>query len=315
MLSALQIVSPLILIIFLGFFSFKREIFNKSLIDALNKFVYLIPIPALLFRNTATIEFPEIFPLELWGAYFGSMLITSILGVLLSMSISKNRPFKGNVIIGFGSAFSNTVMLGIPVVLTALGDEAGIPLFLILAVHGIISFSVVTVLLEISSKTDTNLKGTFVAIGRSLSGLPVILALVAGLSWNATDLTFPIYLDKFLEILSGAAIPIALFAIGGSLTQIKIEGSIKEALIVTFFKLGIHPFVAFILASYLFKLPFLWIATVTILASMPSGIFTSVFAVRYGTAEDIASSSIVISTVLSSITISLWLTFFIVNYP
>jgi predicted permease len=57
-------------------------------------------------------------------------------------------------------------------------------------------------------------------------------------------------------------------------------------------------------------LPPLFVATITLLSAMPSGVFTAVFAAQYKVAEAEASSMIVVTTVLSAFTISLWLTFF-----
>ena len=314
MLTAIQAISPLVLIIAIGFLVFKRKALESSAVATLNKFVFLIAAPALLFRNTAITTFPEFMPWGLWGSYFGSMFLTVILAALISYLFSKHRSSSEKIIIGFGSGFSNTVMLGIPVVLISLGSEASIPLFLILAVHGVICFSCATALLEITTKKEREFKNTLLAVLKSLSGLPVILALLAGLAWNAFGLILPISLDKFLEILGNATIPLALFAIGGSLTQIKLSGALNEAFMMACLKLFVHPAAAFLMALHLFNLPPLWIATVTILAAMPSGVFVSVFASRYQCAEDVAASSIMISTLLSAITVSLWLSFFINNY-
>jgi|TARA_B110000196_G_scaffold260502_1_gene231807 predicted permease len=314
MLTAIEVISPLVFIIALGFVVFKREALKSDALETLNKFVFLIAAPALLFRNTAITDFPEILPWGLWGSYFGSMVLTVLLAMILSSLFFKNRSAPEKIIIGFGSGFSNTVMLGIPVILISLGNEASIPLFLILALHGVIAFSLVTAFMEITTKKEREFKNTMLAVFRSLSGLPVILALIAGLTWNAFNLILPIPFDKFLEILGNAAIPLALFGIGGSLTQIKLKGALTEASLITALKLFIHPFMAFTMAVYLFKLPPLWIATVTLLAAMPSGIFVSVFAERYKYAEDVASSSIMISTLVSAVSISAWLTFFINNY-
>jgi predicted permease len=66
----------------------------------------------------------------------------------------------------------------------------------------------------------------------------------------------------------------------------------------------------FALAQYVFALPPLWVATITLLAAMPSGVFTSVFAIRYETAQQEASSTIVLSTVLGAFSVSVWLLVF-----
>ena len=66
----------------------------------------------------------------------------------------------------------------------------------------------------------------------------------------------------------------------------------------------------FLAAHYLFDLPPLFTATITLLAAMPTGVFTAVFAEQYKTAEATASSAIVITTVLGAFSIALWLSLF-----
>jgi len=310
MLLALQVISPLIFIIFLGYLIFRFKILDNLSLTTLNKFVFLIAAPALLFRNTAITEFPDIFPWSLWSSYFLGMTITAGLGMLVGLNKTLNNKSSSAVIKGFGSSFSNTVMLGIPVVLTAFGEEAGIPLFLILALHGLISFSLASLFLEITTKNNNAPKETALAVMKSISGLPVVIALASGLLWNITNLPLPGFADKFLELLGGVAIPLALFGIGGSLTQVKLSGSISSAVLISALKLLIHPVLVFILANYVFKLPGLWVATATVLASMPTGIFVSVFADRYEVEEDLSSSVIMISTLAGGISISIWLAFF-----
>jgi malonate transporter len=71
--------------------------------------------------------------------------------------------------------------------------------------------------------------------------------------------------------------------------------------------LGVHPLLVFCAAHYVFALEPLFTATITLLAAMPTGVFSAVFATQYKTAEADASSAIVVSTLLGAITITFWL--------
>ena len=55
---------------------------------------------------------------------------------------------SARVIFAFGACFSNTVMLGIPIILTAFGPAAGLPFFMVLAFHGLLVFTTALVCLE-----------------------------------------------------------------------------------------------------------------------------------------------------------------------
>ena len=65
MLTAASVILPVIAIIALGFFLVRMTLFTPDQNTALNKFVFMIAAPALLFRNVAITEFPETTP---WGA-------------------------------------------------------------------------------------------------------------------------------------------------------------------------------------------------------------------------------------------------------
>ncbi len=308
--ASLNAILPVIGLIAVGFLAVRRGVFADQQTDILNKFVFVIAAPALLFRNTALTEFPEVIPWGLWFSYYGSMFAAMAVGIVASYAFSPERNFAERTIIGFGSSFSNTVMLGIPVILTAFGSEAATPLFLILAFHSILFFTVSTILLELGTHRAARLRDLMLAVVRSLSGQQVLLALLAGVAWNATGLGLAAPVDRFLEILGTAAIPVALVAVGGTLATVEVRRSINVAFYVTAVKLIIHPLMAYGLAAYVFGLPGLWVAVVTLLAAMPTGVFTSVFATRYGAAAGAASSTIMIATLCGAVTVAAWLTYF-----
>ena len=82
------------------------------------------------------------------------------------------------------------------------------------------------------------------------------------------------------------------------------------SLFVGVFKLGLMPIAVYLMAQNVFGLEPLFVATITVLSAMPTGVFTAVFAAHYQTAEAEAASSIVVTSIMSAVTISLWLSFF-----
>ncbi len=78
-------------------------------------------------------------------------------------------PFERSAITGFGGGFGNTVLLGIPLVLTAFGDEANLPLFLMVAFHSTLQFTGITVVIEVGRGSRASLREL---PGRSRPGSP-----------------------------------------------------------------------------------------------------------------------------------------------
>jgi predicted permease len=117
-----------------GYAATFTRVFNRDAANALASFVFYFAIPVMMFRNMATTALPEAIA---WG-----YLLSYLIGVALVFGIGMTAArlgfggsFERQAIIGFGSAFGNSVLLGIPLVLTALGEQASLPLFLLLAFH------------------------------------------------------------------------------------------------------------------------------------------------------------------------------------
>ncbi|MEC8578630.1 MAG: AEC family transporter, partial [Pseudomonadota bacterium] len=176
MLTVASIIFPVIGIIALGFFLVRANMFTSEQNTALNKFVFMIAAPALLFRNVAVTEFPETTPWGLWLSYYLVMFGCMALSIGFARVLLPRRSGPDCVIIGFGSSFSNTVMLGIPIILTAFGEAAALPLFLVLAFHGLLIFSTGILLMELSTSSSRSLRGAISALPQALSNQTVLIA-------------------------------------------------------------------------------------------------------------------------------------------
>lgn len=310
MLIALFVVAPVIAVIAVGYGAAWRGVFTEDNVATLNRFVFTLAAPALLFRNVALTDFPDDLSIGLWVSYYVPMLAIMAIGFFVARWVFPARAVAEYVVMGFGACFSNTVMLGIPIILTAFGPAAGLPLFLILAFHGLVVFTAALTCLEAATNPQMRLKDMPPKLGHAMRDQAVVMALAAGVVWNFTGLGLAAPIDRFLELLGAAAIPVALIAIGGRLAFIAVGDNLPVALFVGVFKLAIMPLCVYATATYLFGLPVLFVATITLLSAMPTGVFTAVFAAQYKMAEAEASSTIVVTTVLSALTVSLWLTFF-----
>jgi malonate transporter len=310
MLIALFVVAPVIAVIVLGYGAARRGIFSDSNVTTLNRFVFVIAAPALLFRNVALTEFPETLSIGLWLAYYLPMLTIMALAFFMARLLFRARATADYVIIAFGGGFSNTVMLGIPIILTAFGSAAGLPLFLILAFHGLLVFTIALTSLEAATNRDLRLADLPPKLVGAMREQVVVMALAAGVIWNFTGFGLAAPIDRFLELLGSAAIPVALIAVGGRLAFIKIGDNLSAALFIGAFKLVVMPLAVYAAAQYVFALTPLYVATLTLLSAMPTGVFAAVFAAQYQKAEAEASGAITVTTLLSALTIALWLGFF-----
>jgi predicted permease len=203
-----------------------------------------------------------------------------------------------------GAGFSNTVLLGIPIIITAFGPEASLPIFLIIAFHGPTLMPLTTALIQMGKGTEVSLVGQIRSVAVELFRNPIIMGLLLGLLANLTHLTLPAAADRFLELLGTAAVPCALFAMGASMASYPLMGDVPPALCLVLVKLVVHPLVVWILAVPVFGLEGLWVAVAVTMAAMPSGINVYLFGARYDAAPGVAARTVLLSTLFSVGTLS-----------
>ena len=312
-MEAVQLVLPIFGIISLGYLAARTGFLTTAAVDGIDRYVFNFALTALLFRALANTALPTEMPWGLWFSYYGGVLIVWAIGALLARMFFRRSP-ADSVIIGFGGGFSNTVMLGIPIILTAYGEEAGVPLFFILAFHGLTVFTIATFLLETTKPRDGAALTLVQILRESVKGVvtnPIIVALAFGIGFGQTGLSIPGPLDVTLEMLARTGIPCALFVLGATLVRYELKRSIDAAALIAAVKLVLHPIVVLGLSSFVFVLPPLWIKVAVTMAAMPTGVFCFVLANRYQAAPGAASSSILLATGFSLITLTLVLNYFL----
>jgi len=276
------------------------NLFPVSAAEGVARFVFDFAIPALLFRAMATSQVFDNPPWALWAAFFPAALIVYWLGFVIARK-SFGRDLEGAAITGMGACYGNTVLLGIPIILLVFGEAGLLPSFLIISVHSLVLMTVATVLLESGRAEGRDALGTAWEVIKGMATNVVIVSLLVGLAWNALSLPIPAMADTVLKFLKGAVVPCSLFALGVTLARYGIKGRIAQSTVVTILKLLVMPALVWVLATYVFVLEPMWLATAVLMAAQPAGINMYLFAARYETAEAIASTTIFVTTLASMI--------------
>lgn len=306
MQAVIEVVVPVFGLIAAGYVLARTPLLSTEGLRGLTNFVFYIAIPALLFRTLArglpggSLDFTILY------AYFGGVAILYVLAMLTGRLVFAIG-FAEQALFAMGAAFSNSVMLGIPLVYTAFGDDGIAPITLIITFHAIVLIGTTTVLVEIGQGSGTSITAIARATVVSLLRNPVIVAMAIGLGWDALDLPIPDLLDRFVNLLSGAAAPCALAALGGSLTTFRLGGNLRESAVMTVLKLIVLPVLVWLLATYVFPLAPTWRAVAVLVAALPIGSNVFVLAQKYRLYVARTASGILISTVLAVITVTLLL--------
>ena len=286
----------------LGYAAARHGAFDEAANRGLSLFVFNFALPLMLFRAIAQAELPDAMP---WGyllsyylGAFGVYALAMIGGRLFG------RRLDEQAVLGLGGGFSNTGMLGIPLVMTAYGPDAALPLFVMIACHSLLLLPPTTALIEAAQGKGEGRSAMLLKLAKSVLGTPIIWGLSCGLAFALLGIEIPGPLDAVAKGLGSAATPCALFALGASLTRYSLGGNLREPALLVTLKTLLHPLIVWVLATQVFDVPPLWVATGVLLAALPAGITPYLFAQRYGACQSTVASAVFLSTLVSVGTLS-----------
>lgn len=305
-----NIVLPVFAIILCGFLSRHFNVLGEASAEALNRFVYYITLPPLLFLTTARVPIEVILNGPFIAAYLGGIGLTLVIALGGAWLFFGHRDLTTLTLHGLAAIFANTVYMGIPLFLAAFGREGTLPVIVAALVSNLLFISAAITLVEIGQATGDGYREILGDVAKALSRSPVIMPLLAGLLASYLQLWIPAPVEKFLELLAGAAGPTALFALGSSLYGHPLSGDAREVSWLVVVKLLLNPLLTWWLVAYVFTLDPFWARSAVLIAAIPSGALVFVIAQRYRVYVQRSAATVVFSTTLSLITLSVLLAWF-----
>lgn len=307
--AVFDVVVPVFSIVLLGYGLARVGIFNASTSEGLTRFMFYVAVPAMLFRTLATAALPTTFPLGYLLAFYGPSFIVFYCGIALS----RRRfawPERDQGIAAITASYSNMVMLGFPLIVSAFGDKGALPLFIILAFQSTLLFPATTWMIEVYGRARHEKRpGVLVSAGKLLLN-PVILSLGLGIIANLLSIGVSGTPARILDTIGAAAPACALVALGVALAQYEIRGDLKTSLAFVFLKGILHPALVWT-GCWVFGVSTLWTQVAVLLAAMPTGINAFIYARNYDIRVAVVTKTIVLSTLFSIVTVSILLHFFL----
>ncbi|SDD19168.1 hypothetical protein SAMN05421538_10162 [Paracoccus isoporae] len=309
MTQLFDVVLPVFLVVGFGYAVAWRGWFSESAVDGVMRFAQNFAVPVLLFRSIATLDLSADFDLPMLAAFYVGAFASFMLGAFGARRIG--RPPQDAVAIGFACLFSNSLLLGVPITERAYGAEALAGNWAIIAVHSPLLYTFGITVMEFTRARGEDLSVGRVAL-RALTGVlrtPLVIGIVCGIAMNVmlqAGLVLPGGFWAGIEMMSRAALPSALFALGGILYRYRPEGDSRAIAICCVASLILHPSVTFGLGR-LFDLELSSLRSAVLTAAMAPGVNAYLFASIYGVAKRVAASAVLVATALSILSISVWL--------
>ncbi len=300
LILSFTVIMPIFIMMVLGYGLKEVKIFDIETIKKLNKAIFKMFLPALIFYNVYTSEIAEVFNLQLILYSIISIIIVTAIAFVVIMFLEKENAKRGVLIQGIFR--SNFAIFGVPLSISLYGDSiigtASVMIAIIVPVFNILA----VVVLETFRSGTINFKN----IIKGIITNPLIIASVLGLLALFLNVNFPDFIDNTIRDISKVSTPLALIALGGSIDFKKVKSNIKQLIIGITGKLIVAP--ALILTGGIllgFRGPEL--AILISLSASPVAVSSFTMAQQMGGDTDLAAQLQMFGTAICIFTVFLWI--------
>lgn len=298
-----EVVLPVFLVIGFGYLAVRVGWFSEASVDGLMAFTQSFAIPCLLFRAISTLDLRAGFDPALLLAFYAGATLGFLAGIM-GARLLFGRSWEDSVAIGFCCLFSNALLLGLPITERAYGADALAPNYAIIALQSPFCYGLGITAMEIARGRG---EGRILPkVARAMFRNALIIGIALGFAVNLLRIPQPDALAEGLDLVVRAALPAALFGLGGVLVRYRPEGDMRAIAFVCAVSLLLHPAVVWGLGRAL-ALPEGAFRSAVLTAAMAPGVNAYIFANMYGRARRVAASSVLFATAASLLTAAVWL--------
>ena len=300
--TSFNIVMPLVLMMATGFLIRRVGLVSEDAFRVINRIVYYVGIPTLVFYSVVTDRTPARFSYALWVA--GSILVAFVLSMLLARALTKDPGRRGTL--AQAAYRSNDGIFGLAVAAALLGENNTGTMAFTLVISAAL-FGVTGVLCY-----ELNRGGT-IKIGKVLLNTlknPILISAAFAFLVRFTGLTLPYFLLKPIEYFKHMCTPLGFLVLGGLLSFRSLKSDWKLVTIVSAIKLVAFPVAVCSIAYFLGGLRGAELASIFIVFSSPTAMSCMPMASELGGDVRLSGELIAVTTVLSLVTVFLYLLFF-----
>lgn len=291
-------------VIAVGYFAARYKVLAPDVQSALTRTAFYITNPALLFTVVGESDIRAALGVDAPLALLSAAVI-GLLYCLLSFMFFR-RPVAETAVGAMASSYANANNIGIPVSLYAVGTAQHVAP--VLLVQLLIMAPFYLSVLGVAGGTKISWKRMLL---QPLSN-PMIIASGLGAVMALTGWDAPELVQKPIDMLAGAAVPMVLLAFGISLAgkaPLQRGDGRVETVVATTLKVAGMPLVVWVLGRFVFGLDGQHLLASVIMAALPTAQNVFLFASPYGRGMTMARDVILCTTVLciGALVIVAWL--------
>ena len=305
-IQLVQLVSPVFLIVGLGYICARIKLIDDNGIDGILKFAQSIAIPIYLFLGILKLDLQVFFNLNILLSYYIGSFFCFIFGFMLSRLLFDCT--KGESIsIGFCIMFPNLVLLGMPITELAYGKDAINTNLSIIAVNAPFCYLIGITCMEMFGKENVNLRQTANSIFYSIFSNPIAFSVLVGLAFNFLSFELITPFENMFSLMSIGALPIALFGLGGILIRYQFSNEVGKVSMVVLLTLLVHPMISFCIGFFYTNLDVTILRSAIICAAMGPGLNAFLFANYYKDGRETVAAAVLICTPITMFTTPVWI--------
>ncbi|MFC1572127.1 AEC family transporter [Candidatus Eisenbacteria bacterium] len=302
-MSLLNIVLPVFLVIGLAYGLRRSGFLQISWTAGLSRLVFYVAAPALLFQSTAQHSFD-------WGVSIPTLLVVAGIAVVVGLGVygvARNLPPERRGVLAQGASRSNTVFVGLPLVLNAFGEtalaRASVVIAFMVVVDNLLSVCLLTLPHEQHSGRKPGLGWhTTLQILRN----PLILGCGGGILYSSLGLELPVSLDRALALIGRTAAPLGLVCVGAGLQLRSLRPELPGVAVTAAVRLVFHPLLTYI-GLRLIGVEGLDLGVPVLLMACPTAIVSYIMAREMGGDAQFGAAIVIGTTVLSFLTLIGWI--------
>lgn len=308
MLSILSVILPIFGLVLTGFLSRRFDAIGPAAVSELNRFVVYLALPALLFDVMAHASWRELYQPAFIAAF--GLACGIVFYATLALRLFARVSLADASIEGLNASYANSAYIGFPLCLIVFGRDSLVPVTIASIITVCVLFASAIVLIETGMQTGRP-HHVIGKVARALARNPLIVSPALGIAYAATGLPLPQSADTFVKLLGAAASPCALVVLGLFLAEPRVvsAGDRRTSLLLTFGKLILQPAATWLLAFKVFAMPTTLATMAVLIAALPTGTGPFMLAELYRRPAVVTASTILLSTIGSLVTLSLFLAF------
>lgn len=297
---SLNVVLPLVFLMFIGSFLRRINIFDEDFLRKLNKITYCVLLPVLLFNNIYTSKVSGEIDLEF--IIFFVILALAVIGILLIVIPKYEKDNRNRGVLIQGLFRGQFVFFGIPLMANIFGDEGLVVLSTLIAIIVPIYNFLAVIILDLFTDERHNYKATIISILTN----PLVIGSLLGIAASVLQIKLPSALNKTIADISKTVTPISLMILGGVIQINNIWKNRKKLILIAAVKLFFIPSFAALITIF-FGYRGVELGAVLSMIAPPTAVASYTLAQQHDCNDELAGQIVFFTTLISPFSIFLFI--------